>query len=176
MFDFNPFLADNRVVIRPLCSGDFDALYGISSDPLLWEQHPAKERSTYEGFKKWFEEAMATEKALFIEDRKTGQAVGTSRYREIPEDPRAIEIGWTFIAREFWGRGYNGAIKKLMIDHAFTRYDKIFFFVDKQNYRSQKAVEKLGGKIFSPPENSASAERATRSFIYCIYKEAWSSL
>lgn len=171
MFDFKPVLVDDPVLIRPLCRDDFDALFRISSDPLLWEQHPAKERSTPEGFQKWFEEAMATNKALFIEDRKTGKAVGTSRYREVEEDPTVIEIGWTFISREFWGKGYNTAVKRRMMAHAFTRYEKILFFVDKQNFRSQKAVEKLGGKRIAAPPGSSFEERAVRSFIYCVERE-----
>lgn len=156
------------VFIRPLRPDDFDALFSISSDPLLWEQHPAKERSTPEGFQKWFEEAMASDKALFITDRKTGKTVGTSRYNEVEEDPVAIEIGWTFIARELWGGKYNQAVKKLMMDHAFTRYDKILFFVDKHNFRSQKAVEKLGGRRISELNGHLLKSRPTASFIYCI--------
>lgn len=170
MLDFKPVLEDDLVFIRPLTEDDFDALYRISSDPLLWEQHPAKERSTPEGFQKWFEEAMASDKALFIMDKQTGKPVGTSRYNEVKEDPSAIEIGWTFIARELWGGKYNQAVKKLMMDHAFTQYDKILFFVDKHNFRSQKAVEKLGGKRVSELNGRLLESRPTASFIYCIEK------
>ncbi len=170
MLDFKPVLEDEMVFMRPLRPDDFDALFSISSDPLLWEQHPAKERSTLEGFQKWFEEAMASDKALFITDRKTGKPVGTSRYNEVKENPAAIEIGWTFIARELWGSKYNQAIKKLMMDYAFTQYDKILFFVDKHNFRSQKAVEKLGGRCISELNGRLLESRPTASFIYCIDK------
>lgn len=167
-FDFNPVLEDDLLLIRPLTCDDFDALFRISADPLLWEQHPAKERSTREGFEKWFEEAMATGKALFVEEKVTGKTVGTSRYREVEGDPGAIEIGWTFISREFWGKGYNAAVKKLMVSHAFSRYGTVLFFVDKQNFRSQKAVEKLGAKQIQVPEEPGFQERGATSFIYAL--------
>lgn len=168
MINFKAVLEDELVLIRPLLKDDFDALFSISSDPLLWEQHPAKERSTPEGFQKWFEDAMASDKAFFITDKKTGKPVGTSRYNEIKEDPAAIEIGWTFIAREFWGGQYNQAVKKLMMDHAFTHYDKILFFVDRNNFRSQKAVEKLGGKRISELNGQSLGPRTASSVVYCI--------
>lgn len=166
--DFKAVLEDDLVHMRPLTAEDFDALFSISSDPLLWEQHPVKERSTPEGFKKWFEDAMASDKAFYITDKETGKPVGTSRYNETKEDPNAIEIGWTFIAREFWGGKYNRVVKKLMMDHAFTRYDKILFFVDKHNFRSQKAVEKLGGRRISELNGQSPGPRTDKSYVYCI--------
>jgi len=168
MLDFKAVLENDLVHIRPLTAEDFDALFSISSDPLLWEQHPAKERSTPEGFKKWFEDAMATDRAFYVTDKETGKPVGTSRYNETELAASAIEIGWTFIAREFWGGKYNRSLKKLMMDHAFTHYDKILFFVDKHNFRSQKAVEKLGGKRISELDGQPLGPRGETSFVYCI--------
>lgn len=168
MIDFKAVLENELVHIRPLQADDFDALFRISSDPLLWEQHPAKERSTPEGFQKWFEEAMTTDKALFITDKVTGKAVGTSRYNEVKDDQTAIEIGWTFLGREFWGGKYNQAIKKLMMEHAFTAYPILLFFVDKHNFRSQKAVEKLGGRRISELNGQPLGPRTTASFVYRI--------
>ena len=163
-------MEDERIRIRPLGAEDYHALFEISSDPLLWEQHPAKERSTPEGFRKWFDDAMATGKALFIEEKSTGKPIGTSRYKEVEDDPETLEIGWTFIARAFWGNGYNGVIKRLMMQHAFTEYQRIFFFVDKQNFRSQKAVEKIGGRRIPESSPVLRQSRAEKSFIYFITK------
>lgn len=170
MLNFKPTLQSELVLIRPLVDTDFDNLFAISSDPLLWEQHPAKERATLEGFKKWFAEAMASDKALYIEDRKTGKTVGTSRYNEVKEDETAVEIGWTFLGREFWGGTYNKEIKTLMLNHAFTIFDKVLFFIDKNNSRSQKAVEKIGGKRISELNGQNLEYRPTASTVYCIKK------
>lgn len=141
---WQPILRDDLVEIIPLSPGDFESLFVIASDPLVWEQHPNKERSTREGFQPFFDEAIAKGMAFRIIDRESQEVIGSSRYHEIDGYPDVIEIGWTFLARKCWGGKYNSAVKKLMIDHAFQHVSEIFFIVDRNNVRSQKAVEKLG--------------------------------
>jgi RimJ/RimL family protein N-acetyltransferase len=58
--------------------------------------------------------------------------------------PTQVEIGWTFLARSYWGGVYNGELKRLMVDHAFRFVSCVVFLVHPQNLRSQRAVEKLG--------------------------------
>lgn len=38
-FDFQPKLRGRLLVLRPLLASDFSDLYGVASDPLIWEQH-----------------------------------------------------------------------------------------------------------------------------------------
>jgi RimJ/RimL family protein N-acetyltransferase len=141
---WQPTLHDELVSIRPLLPGDHDQLFKVASDPLIWEQHPAKERAEPDGFRKFFDEASASGGALAILDRRTHEMIGSSRYHALDGFPDAIEIGWTFLARKCWGGKYNGAVKKLMLDHAFRQVKEVIFIVDKTNIRSQRAVEKLG--------------------------------
>ncbi len=56
-----------------------------------------------------------------------------------------IEIGWTFVARKYWGGRYNAEMKQLMLDHAFKFVENVVFFVGENNIRSRKATEKIGG-------------------------------
>lgn len=144
MLDRQPMLEGEQVSVRPLRDGDFDALWGISSDPLLWEQHPAKERATVDGFQQWFDDARASGGALTVIDRADEQIIGTSRYDHDDPDAREVEIGWTFIARSHWGTSYNADLKRVMLDHAFGSVDTVVFRVHGGNWRSQRAVEKLG--------------------------------
>jgi len=141
MLDRQPMLEGELVSVRPLRDEDLDALWAISSDPLLWEQHPAKERATAEGFQQWFDDARASGGALTVIDRADGQIIGTSRYDRAASE---VEIGWTFIARSHWGTPYNGDLKRVMLDHAFGSVDTVVFRVHGENWRSQRAVEKLG--------------------------------
>lgn len=142
--DRQPTLEGELVRVQPLTGDDFDALWAISSDPLLWEQHPAKERATPEGFRRWFDDALASGGALTVVDRTDGQVIGTSRYDHYDEDASEVEIGWTFIARSHWGTPYNADLKRVMLDHAFGSVRTVLFRVHSQNFRSQRAVEKLG--------------------------------
>lgn len=69
VLDRQAMLEGELVSVRPLREEDFAALWAISSDPLLWEQHPAKDRATPEGFRRWFDDALASGGALTVIDR-----------------------------------------------------------------------------------------------------------
>jgi hypothetical protein len=43
-FELQPTIENRRVRLAPLRADDFDALYAVASDPLIWEQHPNKNR------------------------------------------------------------------------------------------------------------------------------------
>lgn len=83
---------------------------------------------------------------LAVLDRSNNRLVGMSSY--INPDPwGVVEIGGTYIAPSVRGTGFNRAMKKLMIEHAFgCGYRKIEFRVDTRNERSMAAVLKLGAK------------------------------
>ncbi|MBT8099655.1 MAG: GNAT family N-acetyltransferase, partial [Gammaproteobacteria bacterium] len=58
-----------------------------------------------------------------------------------------IEIGWTFLARKYWGGNYNAEIKALMLQHAFRFVDTVVFWIGEENIRSRRAVEKIGAVL-----------------------------
>lgn len=143
--DLQPTLAGQLVVLRPLRADDHDALFAVARDPLIWEQHPAKERATREGFRKFFEESLASGGALLASDAGTGEVIGSSRYFGYDAAAREVEIGWSFLARSRWGGRYNGEMKALMLAHAFQHVDRVIFIIAPENWRSRRAVEKIGG-------------------------------
>ena len=70
---------------------------------------------------------MDSKGAFVIIDKGTQQIIGSSRYKVSPNSPKAIEIGWTFLSRDYWGGNYNKSFKNLMIAHAFKHFDYILF-------------------------------------------------
>lgn len=144
--DLQAVLQDDLLLIRPLKKEDFQELYTLAADPLIWEQHQNKDRHTFENFSSFFNEGLASKGALVILNKHTQQIIGSSRYKLIHEAEGVVEIGWSFLAREFWGGSYNRRFKKLMINHALQYCSHIVFYVNSSNFRSQKAVEKLGGR------------------------------
>jgi RimJ/RimL family protein N-acetyltransferase len=148
-FDLQPHLIGELVEVRPLTPDDWESLFAVASDPLIWELHPARDRYREEVFREFFREALETGSAFVITDRKTGKIIGSSRYHLSGQqgfDPQesVVEIGWTFLARAFWGGNYNGELKRLMLDHAFRFVERVVFVIGVTNFRSQKAVEKIG--------------------------------
>ena len=144
-FDFQPVLQGELLRLRPLRLEDFPALFAVAADPLIWEQHPAKDRYREQVFVEFFREAMDSGGALIVTDAKDGEVIGSSRFHGYDADASEIEIGWSFLARSHWGGIHNREMKQLMLRHAFQFVNAVVFLVGPQNLRSQKAVEKIGG-------------------------------
>ncbi|MFT3883687.1 MAG: GNAT family N-acetyltransferase [Gemmatales bacterium] len=143
--DRQPVLRGKLLELHPLRAEDYEDLYAVASDPLIWEQHPQRDRYREEVFRDFFREALESGGALVARELKTGQIIGSSRFHGYDQEKSEIEIGWTFLARSFWGGRYNGEMKRLMLQHAFQFVNNVVFLIGMQNYRSQRAVEKIGG-------------------------------
>jgi N-acetyltransferase len=144
-FDLQPTLTGELLTLRPLRPDDFDALYAVASDPLIWEQHPASDRYKLDVFTQFFRDGLASGGALIAIDSKDGKVIGSSRFNGYNEAASEIEIGYTFLARSHWGGFYNREMKQLMLQHAFQFVKSVVFLVGPQNLRSQRAMEKIGG-------------------------------
>ena len=146
-FDLQPTLKGELLFLRPLRLEDWDEIFAVASDPLIWEQHPASDRYKEEVFRGFFREALESGGALVVTDNKDGQVIGSSRFHGYDEEKSEIEIGWTFLARSYWGGVYNSEMKQLMLGHAFRFVESVVFLVGPQNWRSRRAVEKIGGVL-----------------------------
>ncbi|MFN2542405.1 MAG: GNAT family N-acetyltransferase [Chthoniobacterales bacterium] len=146
-FDLQPRLTGELLELRPLRREDFEALFAAANDPLIWEQHPERDRYTREVFQKYFDGAIESRGAFAIIERKSGRIIGSSRYCHLHLVASEVEIGWTFLERAFWGGRYNRELKTLMLDHAFRFVDRVVFVVGENNIRSQKALQKIGARF-----------------------------
>jgi RimJ/RimL family protein N-acetyltransferase len=143
-FDLQPVLTGTTLQLRPLRPEDFAGLHAVASDPLIWEQHPHPDRWQREVFAEFFTGAMQSGGAFAVTDKATGNIIGASRYYEWAPDSRSVAIGYTFLARSHWGGSSNREMKQLLLDHAFRFADTAWFHVGKHNWRSRKAMEKIG--------------------------------
>ncbi len=163
-FDFQPTLKGKLLELRPLRAEHFDEVFAVAADPLIWEQHPAKDRYQQEHFRIFFGEALECGGTLIAVDTRNGRIIGSSRFHAYDADASEVEIGWTFLARSHWGGRYNGEMKQLMLQHAFRFVDQVVFLVGIHNHRSQRAVEKIGGiRTGSRPDANG-----RDSFVYQI--------
>jgi len=143
-FDLQPHLKGELIALRPLIPGDWDDLFAVASDPLIWKQHPESDRYTEGVFKVFFREALESGGAFVVIDNTTQQIIGSTRFYGYDPEKSEIEIGWTFLARRYWGGRYNAEMKRLLLNHAFKFVESVVFFVGEKNFRSQKAMEKIG--------------------------------
>ncbi|HYE28837.1 MAG TPA: GNAT family N-acetyltransferase [Allosphingosinicella sp.] len=146
-FEPQPHLKGDLLELRPLVPADWDALYAVASDPLIWAQHPVSDRWREPMFRTFFDEALASGGALVARDRVDGRVIGSSRFHGHDPVRDEVEIGWTFLARERWGGAYNGEMKRLMLDHAFRFVSSVVFLIGPENWRSQRAVGKIGARL-----------------------------
>lgn len=143
--DLQPTLKGARVTVRPIATSDWDAMFAAAADPEIWVLHPDSDRYTEKVFRVFFDGAVESGSAFAIVDRQNGNIIGSSRYHGHDPVNREIEIGWTFLTRDYWGGSYNSEVKRLMLDHAFSFVDTVVFWVDQSNLRSRRAMEKVGG-------------------------------
>ena len=165
-FEMRPMLRGELLYARPLRADDFEDLYAVASDPLIWEQHPDSDRYKIEVFREFFRKAIEDGGALTVIDTATGETIGSSRYHGYDPARSEVEIGWTFLARKYWGGRYNGELKKLMLAHAFRFVDQVVFIIGETNWRSRRAVEKIGGVLLESRVNAAGEEK----LAYMIHK------
>lgn len=144
-FNLQPELLENaQVIIIPLRESDFEMLYEVASDPEIWEQHPSKNRYQKEVFQLFFDGAVTSKSAFLVYDSATEELIGSTRYYDFDSENSKIAIGFTFLAKKYWGGNHNKAMKQLLIDYAFEHVETIAFHIGETNIRSQKAITKIG--------------------------------
>ena len=143
-FDLQPHLKGELIELRPLTLDDWNELFAVASDSLIWEQHPERDRYKEGVFGIFFRDALESGGAFVIIDRRTQHIIGSTRFYGYDPEKSEIEIGWTFLARNYWGGRFNAEMKRLLLNHAFKSVESVVFFVGEDNVRSQKAMEKVG--------------------------------
>jgi len=173
ILDLQPTLENQLIILRPLRESDFESLYQVAKDPLIWEQHPSKDRFKREVFADFFKESIESKGALLIIDKASNEVIGSTRFKPINGAEAAVEIGWSFLSRKYWGGVYNKSIKKLMIDYAFESIEDVIFYIGKENIRSQKAVEKIGGKRITESKFQHMIKKSQTDYTYLININDW---
>ena len=177
MLDRQPVLEGEHVRLRPLRADDWDALFAVASDPLIWAQHPAHDRWQESVFRAFFDDALANKGALAVIDRASGAIIGSSRFQGLEEvNGGSVEIGWTFLARSHWGGRYNHEMKRLMLAHALASVAEVRFLVGETNTRSRTALERIGAKLTDRREERIMAGGTIVPHLtYAITRESFAS-
>ena len=166
MIDFKIILENNYVRLVQTSEDHFQELYQVGSNPVIWKQHPNQDRWKKNNFRKYFEGGLNNSEGCFtIIDKKINKIIGSTRFYSFDEKKQSVKIGYTFISNEYWGTEMNYQIKKLMMDYIFQFLDKVYFEIGKTNFRSQKSVEKLGGKKVKLQKKE--------NYLFLIDKNKW---
>ena len=152
-------LFNDFVKLVPLQQNDFDALYAVACDPLIWEQHPNPDRYKKEIFENYFKGAMESGGAMLIKNSNTNEIIGSSRFYDFDAEKNCINIGsaggWT---KASTGYTFKNATKKskaliefMKSESDFTRFHKIdkFWLYDLLLLDILSSKNELGSTIFS---------------------------
>jgi RimJ/RimL family protein N-acetyltransferase len=164
-------LKNEKVVLSPLVEEDFERLFKVAADPLIWEQHPNPDRYKRDVFQKYFEGAIQSGGAFLISNAMTEEIIGSTRFYDFSEKEQIIKIGYTFFSRDCWGKSINREVKWLMLNHAFNFVNIVHFEVGAKNIRSQKAMERLGAERIGEQEVTYYGELPKLNFIYEMRKQ-----
>jgi RimJ/RimL family protein N-acetyltransferase len=175
--DRQPVLEGERLLLRPLRQDDWEALFAVASDPLIWEVHPAHDRWQEPVFRAYFADALDQGGALAVIDKASGAIVGSSRMQgHDPANGGSVEIGWTLLARSHWGGETNREMKRLMLGHALRFVERVMFRVGETNGRSRRAMEKIGGQLSEVDGGVIeTVSGPVRHVVYEITRESFAS-
>jgi RimJ/RimL family protein N-acetyltransferase len=175
--DRQPVLEGERLVLRPLTEADWPALYAVASDRELWANHPSHDRWQEPVFRAFFDDALARGGALAIVAKETGRVIGSSRFQfsDRNAEEGALEIGWSFLAREYWGKGFNAEFKRLMLEHAFRHVDREVFRVGADNMISRKAMANIGGRLTGETFVEERVGRPVEHVVFEITRESFAA-
>lgn len=171
--DRQPVLEGERLLLRPLTESDWSSLFAVASDRELWAGHPSHDRWQEPVFRAFFDDALEKGGALAIVDKATGTVIGSSRFQYGEEG--ALEIGWSFLARAYWGQGYNVEFKRLMLEHAFRFVDRVVFRVGADNVISRKAMARIGGRLTGETFVEERVGRPVEHVMYDITRESFAT-
>lgn len=171
--NLQPLLENEQIKLLPLENNDLEELYILASNPLVWEQHPNKDRWRREVFEVFFDGAIKSKGAFKVIKKENNQIIGSTRFYDYNSNENIINIGYTFYGNDFWGKGINLQVKKIMLDYIFQYVETVAFHIGSNNIRSQIAISRIGAKLESKQEITYFGEKPNMNNIYILKKEDW---
>lgn len=172
MSQLQTVLNGQTLQLIPLQPEHWRALMQAASDPLIWTLHPEPERYKPDVFRPVFDGGLTSGGAYLICDKQSGEVLGTSRYYEFDAAQQEVAIGYTFLVRSRWGGATNTELKHLMLTHAFSFANTVWFHVGEQNLRSRRAVEKLGAR-YTHTDITSPTGVARATVFYRLDRTTW---
>lgn len=174
-------LGDDKITLLPLKVDHIKEMRRLSGDSDIWKWY-TEDLTDPDGLESWMmkrlEESQCGEKMSYaVQLNETGEIIGSSSYGHIDWTEKGIEIGWTWLGKEFIGSGINKHMKYLMLSHAFDTMsiERLELRTDEENVRSRKAMEKIGAKHDGTLRNHRSTQggRRRNTVVYSILRFEW---
>ncbi|MEK7729631.1 MAG: GNAT family protein [candidate division KSB1 bacterium] len=174
-------LTGEHVCMQPLALTHLEPLCAIGLDEELWRwttvniQTPEHMRAYIATALR--EQAEGKSLPFATTEKSTGRIVGCTRFGNIDTANRRVEIGWTWVGREWQRTAVNTEAKLLMLEHAFETWSclRVEFKTDSLNARSRSAILRLGAKEEGTFRNHMITDsgRLRHSVYYSLIDSEW---
>ena len=174
-------LQGRYVRLEPLQSAHVPGLAAVGLDPELWRWIPTQVRTTEE-MAAYIETALEEQRRgvslpFALVEKSTGRLIGSTRYGSIERAHRRVEIGWTWVARQWQRTAINTEAKYLLLRHAFETLgcNRVELKTDSLNERSRAAILRIGACEEGTFRNHmiTSAGRIRHTVYFSIIASEW---
>jgi RimJ/RimL family protein N-acetyltransferase len=177
-------LEGQHVRLEPLSKAHLAGLAAVGLDEELWRWIPTPVR-TPEEMEAYIETALQEQERgvslpFAILEKASGRVIGSTRYGNIDRTHHRVEIGWTWVAREWQRTAMNTEAKYLLLRHAFETLGcmRVELKTDSLNEKSRAAILRIGAKEEGIFRNHmiTSSGRIRHSAYYSIIDSEWPSV
>lgn len=170
--------------LEPLQKSHLAGLAAVGLDPELWRWIPTPVRTTEE-MAAYIDTALREQEQgvslpFALVERRTGRIIGSTRYGSIDRTHHRVEIGWTWVAREWQRTAINTEAKYLLLRHAFEILGclRVELKTDSLNERSRAAILRIGAREEGTFRNHmiTSSGRIRHSVYFSIVDSEWPSV
>ncbi|MGD9558342.1 MAG: GNAT family N-acetyltransferase [Mangrovibacterium sp.] len=181
MIDFNKTFESKQIRLRPLSLDDKNEFMKITKDKDLWIYFTS-DLSDSTILNSWVEDGLGSMKnktrlAFTIIDKKNDAVVGSTSLGNISLRDKRIEIGWTWIRKDYHGRGINRQAKYMLLKYCFEdlNFERVEFKTDKLNQPARKSLTGIGAKEegILRSHTLMTNNRRRDTIYYSILKEEW---
>jgi len=145
-------LEGSHVRLEPLAKAHLAGLAQVGLEEELWRWIPVPVR-TVEEMAAYIETALQEQERgvslpFALMEKATGRAIGSTRYGNIDRTHHRVEIGWTWVAREWQRTAVNTEAKYLLLKHAFETLGciRVELKTDSLNEKSRAAILRIGAR------------------------------
>jgi RimJ/RimL family protein N-acetyltransferase len=178
-------LGTNKVLLRPLETSDFEAFLALAQLDLDMWKYFSLNLADESQLKKWMEAAVADRDAgarmpFTIVDKSTHKIAGSSSLGNISYHDLRVEIGWSWLGKDFRSTGINFNAKYAMMRYAFEdlNFERVEFKTDVMNERAKQGLRKIGGKEEGVLRSHMTMwnDRRRDSIYFSVLKSEWQQL
>jgi RimJ/RimL family protein N-acetyltransferase len=180
----NLSLQTNKILLRPIDENDFDSFLKLAQDEDAWKYFTLN-LADEDHLRKWMNTAFSdriagTRRPFTVIDKSTNQIAGSTSIGNISYFDLRLEIGWSWLAKDFRGTEINLNCKYAMLKYAFEdlNFERVEFKTDALNERAKKGLRKIGGKEEGRMRSHMTMwnNRRRDSVFFSVLKNEWPQL